>query len=221
MARFGFGPPLIPREPLREDDIGNDARTPRRANLSPTAQRYLNGIGLGVEDLFQHILAILHDADYRKANAGALRMEWARIPLPGWPDRVAAGTRDTLSESVARGRERAALLEPETPVAGVTQGPLHSEMSAIAVPATIDGRNMAADDFAVTAGWGHYGQGDAVMPGQGLAVEQSYTKEERAPLGDATAAFVPTTFDVYLNGCAFWRGVPPPSGGTNSAAIKS
>ena len=40
-------------------------------------------------------------------------------------------------------------------------------MAAIAVPATTDGRNMSGDDFAVTAGWGHFGTGDAVMPGQG------------------------------------------------------
>ena len=38
-------------------------------------------------------LAVLHDPDYREANAGALRMEWPRIPLPGWPDELCAGGR--------------------------------------------------------------------------------------------------------------------------------
>ena len=58
----------------------------RRPNLSPAAQRYLDRLGLGVEDLFHHALAVLHDPAYREANAGALRMEWPRIPLPGWPE---------------------------------------------------------------------------------------------------------------------------------------
>ena len=58
----------------------------RRPNLSEAAQRYLDRLGAGVEELFHHVLAVLHDPAYREANAGALRMEWPRIPLPGWPD---------------------------------------------------------------------------------------------------------------------------------------
>ena len=67
---------------------------------------------------------------------------------------------------------------------------------------------MTADDFALTAGWGHYGTGDAVMPGQGRLVERQYTAIERAALGDTIAALGDTTFDVYLNDRAFWRNVP-------------
>ena len=67
---------------------------------------------------------------------------------------------------------------------------------------------MTADDFVATAGWGHYGTGDAVMPGQGWAVERAYTPEERAALGDALLALGKTTFDVHLNARAFWRNVP-------------
>ena len=39
-----------------------------------------------MEDLFHHVLVVLHNPAYREANAGALRMEWPRILLPGWPD---------------------------------------------------------------------------------------------------------------------------------------
>ena len=39
---------------------------------------------------------------------------------------------------------------------------------------------MAEDDFDVTAGWGHFGSGQAVMPGQGRVVERPYTTDERA-----------------------------------------
>ena len=42
----------------------------RRPNLSAAAQRYLDRLGLGVEELFHHALAVLHDPAYREANAG-------------------------------------------------------------------------------------------------------------------------------------------------------
>ena len=180
----------------------------RRPNLSAAAQRYLDRLGLGVEDLFHHALAVLHDPSYREANAGALRMEWPRIPLPGWPDSDAPGAADELRPSAARGRELAALLDPETAVAGVTAGTLRPELTAIAVPSTADGRNMSGDDFALTAGWGHFGTGDAVMPGQGRAVERGYTAAEREALGDAVAVLGDATVDVHLNDNAHWGNVP-------------
>ena len=181
----------------------------RRPNLSEAAQAYLDRLGLGVEELFHHALATLHDPAYRAANAGALRMEWPRIPLPGWPDGDAPNAADELRASAQRGRELAALLDPETPVAGVTAGTLRPELAAIAVPTTADGRNMTGNDFALTAGWGHHGTADAVMPGQGRATEREYTPAERQALGDAAiAALGDTTLDVYLNNNAHWRNVP-------------
>ena len=260
--------------------IGSDNAGPRRhPNLSGAALRYLESLGLSVEDLFHHVLAVLHDPAYREANAGALRMEWPRIPLPGWPapgngasedadvpsatDRrsgaagpppgkadisptlvipakagiqvlgdtdappadepnpnaresqttpsVLVGRREAahaLAQSAARGRELARLLDSDTLVPGVTSGRLRPEIAAIAVPATTDGRNMAGDDFALTAGWGHYGTGGAVMPGQGRIVERSFTPEERTAMSDALPALGETTFDVHLNARAFWRNVP-------------
>ena len=260
--------------------IGSDDDGPRRhPNLSGAARRYLECLGLSVEDLFHHVLAVLHDPAYREANAGALRMEWPRIPLPGWPapgngasedadvpsaadrrsgaagpppsnagvpptfvipakagiqvlgdtdappaDEPSPNARESrttpsgqvgrreaahaLAQSAARGRELARLLDSDTLVPGVTSGRLRPEVAAIAVPATTDGRNMAGDDFALTAGWGHYGTGGAVMPGQGRIVERPFTPEERAALGDALPMLGETTFDVHLNARAFWRNVP-------------
>ena len=161
-----------------------------------------------MEDLFHHALAVLHDPAYREANAGALRMEWPRIPLPGWPDGDAVGAADELAASAARGRELAALLDSDTPVPGVTTGAPRPETAAIAVPATGGGRNMTAADFALTAGWGHYGTGDAVMPGQGRVTEREYTVDERTALGGAMASLGETTFDIHLNESAYWRNVP-------------
>ena len=196
-------------------------------NLSPAARRYLERLNLTVEDLFHHALAVLHDPAYRQANAGALRMEWPRIPLPGWPElsasvrghpsgrgasrsahspggeggsatdplrltvrgvhegpaRSAEQAAQTLAASAARGRELARLLDSDAPVPGVTTGQLRPEIAAIAVPATTDGRNMTGDDFAVTAGWGHFGSGEAVMPGQGRVVERAYTTIRARRLG--------------------------------------
>ena len=94
----------------------------RRPNLSAAARRYLDRLGFGVEELFHHALAVLHAPAYREANAGALRMEWPRIPLPGWPDGDAPGSADELCASAARGRELAALLDPGKSVPGVTAG---------------------------------------------------------------------------------------------------
>ena len=194
---------------LLDQGLGLDSSgEQRRPNLSDAAQRYLDHLSLGVEDLFHHALAVLHDPSYREANAGALRMEWPRIPLPGWPDGDAPGAAEELATSAARGRELAALLDSETPVIGVTTGALRTEMAAIAVPSTTDGGNMAGDDFSVTAGWGHFGQGEAVMPGQGRVVERPYTAEERAALGESAHTLGETTFDIYLNDRAYWRNVP-------------
>ena len=69
----------------------------------------------------------------------------------------------------------------------MTAGVLRPELAAIAVPSTADGRNMSGDDFALTASWGHFGTGDAVMPGQGRALERAYTAAEREALGDAVS----------------------------------
>ena len=194
---------------LRDDglDLEGDG-TQRRPNLSPGARRYLDKLGLGIEDMFHHVLAVLHDPAYRQANAGALKMEWPRIPLPGWPDGDANGAADELAESAARGRELAALLDSETPVPGVTEGALRPEIAAIAVPSTTTGHNMSGDDFALTAGWGHFGPGQAVMPGQGRVVKRLYTADEQPALAKTAPTPGDTTFDIYLNDVAYWRNVP-------------
>ena len=191
---------------LVDDGLGSD-HTGQRVNLSETAQRWLGRLGANAEDLFYHVLATLHDPAYRKANAGALRMEWPRIPLPGWPDGEAAAA-PPLAASAARGRALAQLLDPDTPVRGVTEGTLRSEIAALSVPTTLAGHHMTGDDFALTAGWGHHGSGDAVMPGQGHLVERPYTPEERAAMGHDRPVLGETTFDIYLNARAFWRNIP-------------
>ena len=203
-----WGASLFPAWEREEGLAAAAGGAQRLANLSAQAQSYLERLGLGVENLFHHVVATLHGPAYRAANAGALRMEWPRIPLPGWPDGDADGAAAKLAASAARGRQLAALLDCDTAVAGVTTGTLRPELASISVPATTDGDNMAGDDFAVTAGWGHFGTGEAVMPGQGRVAERDYSVAERAVLGDAVSTLGETTFDVYLNERAYWRNVP-------------
>ena len=194
---------------LREDGLDIDGYGNRRPNLSAAASTYLNRLGMGVDDLFHHVLAVLHNPAYREANAGGLRMGWPRIPLPGWPDGLGSGARDELASSAEHGRDLATLLDSETPVPGVTTGTLRSEIASVAVPSTTDnGGNMAGNDFALTVGWGHFGQANAVMPGGGRAEERPYSTHERDLLSEATRALGDTTFDIYLNDRAYWRNVP-------------
>ena len=183
-------------------------RLQRHPNLSGGANSYLERLGASAEDLFHHILAVLHDPTYNRINADALRAEGPRVSLPGWPDGKAQGAAEALATSAARGRELTRLLDPERPAPGVTQGKLRPEIAAIAVPSTVDGHNMTGDDFALTAGWGHFGTGDAVMPGQGRVVERTYTSAERTALGDAVDTLGETTFDIYINARAYWRNIP-------------
>ena len=190
---------------LLADGLAADDRERKRANLTDRAVRYLARLGLGVDELFHHVLATLHDPAYREANAGALRMEWPRIPLPGWPDGDAEGAAQALARSAARGSELAALLDSERKA---SNGPGTTLCTRVAVPSTVSGHYMSGDDFAITAGWGHFGPGDAVMPGKGRILERAYQPDECAALAADAAGLGETTFDVYLNEEAFWRNVP-------------
>ena len=192
---------------LRDKGLGGDTSIGLRPNLSAAARQYLAALGANVEDLFHHVLATLHDPAYRVANAGALRMEWPRIPLPGWPTGQSENA-EWLVRSAARGRSIAALLGPGTVVSGVTQAPLRPEIAAIAVPTHRAGRHMTGDDFAVTAGWGRFGASDAVMPGKGRIVERTYAPQESAAMRQAPALLGDATVDVHLNEETFWRNVP-------------
>ena len=46
---------------------------------------------------------------------------------------------------------------------------------------------MAGGEYAVTAGWGHDGSGDAIMPSQGQTLERTYISAERTAMSDAVS----------------------------------
>jgi predicted helicase len=180
-----------------------------KSNLSTEAANYLAQLEASEGELFYHTVAMLHSPAYRTENAGAVRQDWPRIPLPA--------SKDALQASAELGRQVAALLDPETPVPGVTTGAIRPELKTIAVVSRVGGGplDVAAGELALTAGWGHGGKGRAVMPGQGRVVQRPYTPEELAAMDDIRATHASplqsdTTYDIYLNNVAYWRNVPAP-----------
>jgi hypothetical protein len=168
-------------------------------NLSDKAAEYLEVIGTiaDAEHLFYHILAILHAPNYVSENDGALRQDWARIPLPA--------TRATLITSANLGRQIAALLDSETPVPGVTSSKLRPDMKSIALVSRVGTGNLNPNtDFELTKNWGHAGQ-NGVMPGKGKAIDRPYTPDEQSAIKDKLGI---TTYDIYLNDVAYWKNVP-------------
>ncbi len=190
-----------------------------KANLSDGAKDYLASLRLGnkPEALFYHTLAALRAPAYRAENAGALRQDWPRVPLPK--------SREALLASAHLGQQVAALLDAETPVPGVTQGKPRPELKSIA-ELTWKGE----PDLKVTSGWGHAGKGGVTMPGKGKLETRGYTKEEAEALASVTASgssprtsrvqasrgqpsaaaqlIGRATHDVYLNATTCWRNVP-------------
>jgi hypothetical protein len=161
------------------------------------ARAYLEQIG-SLDDaphLFYHTVAMLHAPAYRSENAGALRQDWPRIPLPA--------SREALLHSAELGRQIAALLDPEQPVASVTSGSIRPELKAIGVLTTASGGqiNTSAGDLELRAGWGYAGRGGITMPGRGRATRRDYAPDEQTQLGAAT-------FDISLNDAVYWRNIP-------------
>jgi hypothetical protein len=178
-----------------------------RANLSTQARTWLAALGLPDPDTnrdiaflpWHHALAIGYSPAWLTENADGVRQDWPRIPLPN--------NADLLRASAALGARVAALLDPDTPVPGVTAGTLDPAIMTIAVPSKRGGGAMAEADRMVTAGWGHAGKGGAVMPGRGRAEPRDYAPDEAVTEAQA-ACLGPRTMDVYLNQDAFWRNIP-------------
>jgi hypothetical protein len=181
--------PLRLRSVARERDlfaVDSEISEIPRENLTPEAKAYLQNLGLEAETLFYHIVAVLHAPAYGQENAGALRQDWPRIPLPA--------DKDLLLSSAALGRQIAALLDTEKPVHGVTEGKVHEDLRQVAVFERIGGGTANPDegDLDLTVGWGHAGKGGITMPGKGKI------------------AYHGDTLDIYLNDRCCWRNVPKP-----------
>jgi hypothetical protein len=157
----------------------------RKSNFSDRAAGYIADVGAKSEDLFHHMLAVLHAPCYHIENAGALRQDWPMIPLPK--------AKNSLVSSATLGRQVEALLDTEAPVVGVTTGKIRDELKSVAVFQRVDGKpaNPSTGDLDVTAGWGHAGKGGVTMPGKGKAIRRD-----------------DGGYDIYLNDDSCWRNVP-------------
>ncbi|MFO7642593.1 MAG: type ISP restriction/modification enzyme [Candidatus Competibacteraceae bacterium] len=164
-------------------------------NLTQAAAEYLAHLDADAPALFHHLIAILHAPAYRTDNAGALKQDWPRIPLPA--------TREQLLASAELGRQVAALLDTETPLPGVTQGKPRPELATLALLTVVDAAPLAPEHLKLTAGWGHAGQGGVTMPGKGKTISRPFAATEQPALGEET-------LDVYLNAGCYWKNVPRP-----------
>ncbi len=182
-------------------------------NLSDRAKAYLTTLSAEPDALFYHTVATVHAPDYRTENSSALRQDWPRIVLPD--------SLEALGVSAELGRTVAALLDTEKGVPGVTSGSVRAELRGVGTISVTDGGSVNPDagDLTVTNNWGYRNPRGAIMPGSGRVVARPYTDAEMQALETGAAALGmrleqvlaqlgPTTFDVYLNGRAYWRNVP-------------
>ncbi len=202
-------------------DEGEGIEASASANLSPTARKYLATLGFPEPDadaetaglIWWHALAIGYAPTYLSENIDGIRQDWPRLPLPD--------TAEALKNSAPLGRQVAALLDLESPVPGVTAGPLRPEMKTVAVISKVGGGALDPDagELALTAKWGYAGKDGVTMPGKGKAVKRDYTPEERSSIREGAAALGlnfeqalahlgETTFDIYLNDAAYWSNIP-------------
>jgi hypothetical protein len=194
-------------------------RQPPRANYSSSARSYLAKMGIKqttlaegtLSPLWMHVLAVGYSPAYLSENLSGIGQDWPRVPLPN--------SRKLLLDSAELGQRIAPLLDTESAIKGVTIGDLRSELKLLGVPSREGGGSLKEIELALTAGWGHAGKGGVNMPGQGKLSARDFTKIERDSLfsganalglspDQALALLGPKTFDVYLNGVAYWSNVP-------------
>ena len=175
------------------DDLFAPASPEREANLTAAARKYISSLGIkaGHDDesstlLWFHALAIGHSPLYLEENRGALIQNWPRIPLPK--------DAKTLRAGAALGRQLAALLDPETPVPGVTDLKPRADLKGLGELAVAKGA-AKQPDLAIAARWGYAGQGGVVMPGPGKTIS-----------GTRGEGFL----DIHLNATTRWKDVPAP-----------
>jgi len=190
-----------------------------KANLSTAARTYLGKLGINNPDgedansklIWMHSLAVGYSPAYLFGNGDGIRRDWPRIPLPN--------SLNLLRSSARLGAQIAVDLDAESSVKGMSVGNIRPELRNLAVPARKGGGSLKDVELALTAAWGHMGQGGVTMPGQGKLIEREYTKAEHEAIcaGAETLGLSPEqafvllgsmTFDIYLSDVAYWSNVP-------------
>jgi hypothetical protein len=183
--------------------------TERIANLSEKARAYLKTVGLSDPDghphiarlLWLHALAICFSPEYLSDHRDGILGDWPRVPLPN--------TGSLLKTSAALGEKIAAVLDPDVPVSGVTDGKIAATLMPLGALARIDGKPLAASDLVLSAGWGHRTNAGVIMPGGGRVKEHlAYSPGDAAAIGQEAEASFGAPIDVMLNEFVMWRTVP-------------
>jgi hypothetical protein len=162
-----------------------DLTTPLRENISPAAKNYLDSIGIGEEQVFPHVLAVLHAPGYRAENLDGLNHDWPRVPMPLHAV--------DLEDSARLGEALLVLLDPFHTESGSVRARVARDFGTVGLLAEVNHTPLDAErgDLALTAGWGIRGKGGVTMPGRGKITER--------PDG---------ALDIWLNDRAFWANVP-------------
>lgn len=177
-------------------------------NLSARARQYLTELGLAawlapnsvqLDAVWFSALAIAYAPAWLEENEEGILDDWPRMPLPS--------SAEQLIVSAALGRRVADLLDPDTPVPGVTTGTIDAALREIAVLEKIGGGSASSVELAVTARWGAQDRRGAVMPGPGKVAERDYAESETA-CRDQAGALGARTQDVFLNDAVYWRNIP-------------
>lgn len=151
----------------------------------------------------------LHAPLYREENAGVLRQNWPRVPLPK--------TAQVLKAGAELGRQIAALLDPAPPAEGVTTLQVRPDLKGLGElavrslalqsrdepPKTPSRRKTHAaleshatsPDLAIAARWGDAGQGGVTMPGPSMTTP-----------GTRGEGYL----DIHLNATTRWKDVLEP-----------
>ncbi len=180
----------------------------RHPNLSPSARNYLTQLGITdlesptVASLISfHVLATCFSQQYLTNHRDAILADWPRVPMPS--------SSAALKKSAALGERIAGLLDPDTQIAGVTQGKIEPVLARLAVLSRTDGKPLKPADLALSAGWGYRTKTGVIMPGSGrVKICDSYTPEQCTEMGAQAAQMLGPPIDVALNDIASWQSVP-------------
>jgi hypothetical protein len=128
-------------------------------------------------------------------------------------------SKNALQSSAALGGKIAALIDIDELVKGITTGNMRAEIKVLATLTRNGGGSLHENELAVSAGWGHAGNGGITMPGQGKLVDRNYNPSERNAILEGAKAVGLTekqafahlgkkTCDIYLNDVAYWSNIP-------------
>lgn len=209
-----FGNGLSHFFPVYLNEHGSNEDDVFRPNLTRSMHEFLAIQGLEDETIFRHVIATLHSPSYRAENAGALRLDWPRVPIP----------KDLyLKASAELGATMMTLLDADSSLTGITKGTLRPGVRMLGLPSRTNGKPLNDSDLTVSAGWGHAQTSRTgstlVLPHNGLSRERNYSAAEQSALAEEGKALGMTleevlsllggrTFDIHLNAHALWTNVP-------------